>query len=96
MPSCTYGLNEVIRENVECISKSEKRKKLMDSINKRKEKLPLSTFRQALKEAGFRINEDSDEDEEEDDETTKKEDNQEKNESNHIEENKEENVVKEN
>ena len=97
MPSCTYGLNEVIRENVECISNSEKRKKLMDSINKRKEKLPLSAFQQALKEAGFRINEDSDEDEEEDDdETTKKEDNQEKNESNHIEEIKEENVEKEN
>ena len=69
----------------------------MDSINKRKEKLPLSAFQQALKEAGFRINEDSDEDEEEDDdETTKKEDNQEKNESNHIDEIKEENVEKEN
>ena len=96
MPSCTYGLNEVIRENVECISKSEKRKKLMDSINKRKEKLPLSAFQQALKEAGFRINEDSDEDEEEDDETTKKEDNQEKNESNQIGGIKEENMAKEN
>lgn len=94
MPSCTFGLNEIIRESVECVSNSEKRKKLMDSINKRKEKLPLSYFQQALKEAGFRINEDSDE--EEDDENTKKEDNQEKNESNHAEEIKEENMAKEN
>ena len=95
MPSCTYGLNEIIRENVECISNSEKRKKLMDSINKRKEKLPLSYFQQALKEAGFKINEDSDEEEEED-ETTKKEDKQEQKENNHNEEKKDENVVKEN
>ena len=73
MPSCSYGQNEVIKENIECIPHSEKRKKLMESINKRKEKLPLSYFQEMLKEAGFKIDEDSDEDEEEEEETNKKE-----------------------
>ena len=98
MPSCSYGQNEVIKENIECISHSEKRKKLMDSINKRKEKLPLSYFQEVLKDAGFKINEDSDEDEEEEDETNKKEEEIKKSENNINNNNeiKEESVEKEN
>ena len=77
-PSCTYGLNSVIDGSVMCVAESEKRKKLLESISKRKEKIPLSYMQQAFKEAGFNINNDSDSDEEEDEEKEeKKEENQE-------------------
>ena len=91
MPSCTYGINEVIKQNIECVPSSEKRKQLMESIKKRKEKLPLSYFQQALQEAGFEIknNIDSDEEEEEEDEPNKEQ-------KEEIKEIKEENVKKEN
>ena len=91
MPSCTYGINEVIKQNIECVPSSEKRKQLMESIKKRKEKLPLSYFQQALQEAGFEIknNIDSDEEEEEEDEPNKEQ-------KEEIKEVKEENVKKEN
>ena len=95
MPSCSYGQNEVIKENIECIPHSERRKKLMDSINKRKEKLPLSYFQEILKDAGLKINEDSDEDEEEEDETKKKEGEENKASGNNSKEIKEETVKKE-
>ena len=78
-PSCTYGLNSVIDGSVMCVAESEKRKKLLESISKRKEKIPLSYMQQAFKEAGFNINNDSDSDEEEDEE---KEDNKEGKEEN--------------
>ena len=91
MPSCTYGINEVIKQNIECVPSSEKRKQLMESIKKRKEKLPLSYFQQALQEAGFEIknNLDSDEEEEEEEEPNKEQ-------KEEIKEVKEENVKKEN
>ena len=91
MPSCTYGINEVIKQNIECVPSSEKRKQLMESIKKRKEKLPLSYFQQALQEVGFKIknNIDSDEEEEEEDEPNKEQ-------KEEIKEIKEENVKKEN
>ena len=91
MPSCTYGINEVIKQNIECVPSSEKRKQLMESIKKRKEKLPLSYFQQALQEVGFKIknNIDSDEEEEEEDEPNKEQ-------KEEIKEVKEENVKKEN
>ena len=90
MPSCTYGINEVIKQNIECVPSSEKRKQLMESIKKRKEKLPLSYFQQALQKEGFEIknNIDSDEEEEEEDEPNKEQ-------KEEIKEVKEENVKKE-
>jgi translocation protein SEC63 len=72
-PSCTYGLNEKIEGNIECIAKSEKRNQLMDSIKKRKVKLPLSLLEEALQSQGFKLNDDSDDDEEEEEEPNKKE-----------------------
>ena len=90
MPSCSYGQNEVIDGTIECVAKSEKRKNLMDSINKRKVKLPLSYFQEMLKESGLKINVDSDDDEEEEEEPNKKEENKE-NKENKEEDKKEEN-----
>ena len=74
-PSCTYGLNSVIDGTVQCIAESEKRKKLLESINKKKEKIPLGFVQEALKEAGLAFNNesDSDSDEEEDEDQNKKE-----------------------
>ena len=75
-PSCIYGLNETIDGSIECIDKSEKRKQLLDSIKKRKVKLPLSYVQEALKLYGLKINNDSD-DEEEEEEPNEKEENKE-------------------
>ena len=76
--SCSYGLNENLDGSIDCVSKSEKRKKLIESIKKRKEKLPLSYFQEMLKESGFTINvEDSDSDDEEEEDEQKKEENKE-------------------
>ena len=74
-PSCTYGLNNVIDGTIQCLPESEKRKKLLESISKRKEKLPLSFIQETFKEAGLAINNesDSDEEEEEDDKKNDKE-----------------------
>jgi hypothetical protein len=92
-PSCTYGLNTVIDGTITCVAESEKRKKLLESINKRKEKIPLSYMQEAFKEAGFNINNDSDEDEEEEeDDKTKNEEAQKKEENNQDKENKNENI----
>ena len=88
-PSCTYGLNSVIDGSVMCVAESEKRKKLLESISKRKEKIPLSYMQQAFKEAGFNINNDSDSDEEEDEE--KEENKEEKGEKEENKENSENN-----
>ena len=74
-PSCTYGLNDVIDGTIQCVAESEKRKKLLEDINKRKEKIPLSYMQQALKEAGIAVNNDSDSDEEEEEDDDKKEEN---------------------
>ena len=76
-PSCTYGLNEYLDGTIECVAQSEKRKKLLESIKKRKVKIPLSYFQEALKEVGIKINEDSDDSEEEEDniDNNKNEDN---------------------
>jgi len=78
-PSCTYGLNDVIDGTFQCVAESEKRKKLLEDIKKRKEKIPLSYMQEALKEAGLPVNNDSDsdEEEEEDDDKDKKEENDE-------------------
>ena len=73
MPSCTYGQNEVIDGTIQCVEKSDKRNEILNSIKNRKEKLPLSYFQEALKEAGFRVHVDSDEDEEEEEEINKNE-----------------------
>jgi hypothetical protein len=87
-PSCTYGLNSVIDGSVMCVAESEKRKKLLESISKRKEKIPLSYMQQAFKEAGFNINNDSDSDEEEDEEKEEnKEGKEENNDTNNINQN---------
>ena len=84
-PSCTYGLNEYLDGTIECVAQSEKRKKLLESIKKRKVKIPLSYFQEALKEVGIKINEDSDDSEEEEDniDNNKNEDGN-KNEDNNI------------
>ena len=74
-PSCTYGLNDVIDGTIQCVAESEKRKKLLEDINKRKEKIPLSYMQQALKEAGLPVNNESDSDEEEEEDDDKKEEN---------------------
>ena len=100
-PSCTYGLNEYIDGTIECIPKSDKRKELMDSINKRKEKLPLSFLQEVLQESGFKINMDSDDEEEEEEPTKdeeKKEDikNENEDKKEEIKEVKEESVKKDN
>ena len=78
-PSCTYGLNEVIDGTIQCVAESEKRKKLLEDIKKRKEKIPLSLMQEAMKEAGLPVNNDSDsdEEEEEDDDKNKTEENNE-------------------
>ena len=77
-PSCTYGLNNIIDGTIVCLPESEKRKKLMESIKKRKEKIPLSFMQEAFKEAGFPVNNDSDSDEEEEEDDKKEgEDNKE-------------------
>ena len=73
MPSCTYGQNEVIDGTIECVEKSDKRQELLNSIKKRKEKLPLTYFQEVLKESGFKVNEDSDDEEEEEEEINKNE-----------------------
>ena len=77
-PSCTYGLNNVIDGTIQCVADSEKRKKLLEAVNKKKEKIPLSFMQEALKEAGLNFTNDSDSDEEEDEEEqNKKEENKE-------------------
>ena len=78
-PTCTYGLNEVIDGTIQCVAESEKRKKLLEDIKKRKEKIPLSLMQEAMKEAGLPVNNDSDsdEEEEEDDDKNKTEENNE-------------------
>ena len=91
-PSCTYGLNDVIDGTIQCVAESEKRKKLLEDINKRKEKIPLSYMQEALKEAGIPVQNDSDSDEEEEDDDEKDKDKNEKEENN--EENKDENINK--
>ena len=92
-PSCTYGLNEVIDGNIHCMAESEKRKKILESIKKRKEKIPLSFMQEAFKEAGLKVNNDSDsEEEDEEEDQSKKEEN--KNNENLKEENKDENINK--
>ena len=92
-PSCTYGLNEVIDGNIHCMAESEKRKKILESIKKRKEKIPLSFMQEAFKEAGLKVNNDSDsEEEDEEEDQNKKEEN--KNNENVKEENKDENINK--
>ena len=63
-PSCTYGLNNAFDGTIQCLPESEKRKKLLESISKRKEKLTLSFIQETFKEAGFAINNESDTDEE--------------------------------
>ena len=79
VPSCSYGQNEEIDGTIECVAKSDKRKELMNLINKKKEKLPLSYMQEGLQQLGVKINVDSDEDEEEDE--PNKEENKEKNEN---------------
>ena len=91
-PSCTYGLNDVIDGTIQCVAESEKRKKLLEDINKRKEKIPLSYMQEALKEAGIPVQNDSDSDEEEEEDDGKDKDKNEKEENN--EENKDENINK--
>ena len=91
-PSCTYGLNDVIDGTIQCVAESEKRKKLLEDINKRKEKIPLSYMQEALKEAGIPVQNDSDSDEEEEEDDNKDKDKNEKEENN--EENKDENINK--
>ena len=61
------------------VAESEKRKKLLEDIKKRKEKIPLSLMQEAMKEAGLPVNNDSDsdEEEEEDDDKNKTEENNE-------------------
>ena len=89
-PSCSYGLNEYLDGTIECVKESEKRKKLLESIKKRKVKIPLSYFQEALKEIGIKVNDDSDDSEEENEEEKKKsEDN-----NNSKNENKSENINK--
>ena len=85
-PSCTYGLNNVIDGTIQCLPESEKRKKLLESISKRKEKLPLSFIQETFKEAGLAINNesDSDEEEEEDDKKNDKENRENKNNADNI------------
>ena len=78
VPSCSYGQNEEIDGTIDCVAKSDKRKALMDLINKKKEKLPLSLMQEALQQSGIKINVDSDSDEEEDDEVNKKEESEKK------------------
>ena len=95
MPSCSYGQNEVLDGTIECIPKSEKRKELLNSIKKRKEHLPLSYLQEALKEAGFKINVDSDDDEEEEEEPNKNEENKKENENIKKDEEKKEEEKKE-
>ena len=73
----------------------------MDSINKRKEKLPLSFLQEVLQESGFKINMDSDDEEEEEEPTKdeeKKEDikNENEDKKEEIKEVKEESVKKDN
>ena len=93
-PSCTYGLNNVIDGTIQCVAESEKRKKLLESISKRKEKIPLSFMQEAFKEAGLAYSNESDSDEEEEDEDqNKKED---KNENKENIENKDDNNINKN
>ena len=73
MPSCSYGQNEEIDGTIECVAKSDKRKELMNLINKKKEKLPLSYMQEGLQQLGVKINVDSDDDEEEEIEPNKEE-----------------------
>ena len=92
-PSCTYGLNSVIDGTIQCLAESEKRKKLLESMSKRKEKIPLSFMQEAFKEAGLRYQNESDSDEEEEDEDKKEEG---KNENKENTENKDEDNINKN
>ena len=74
MPSTYYGLNELVRSNLDSVDKSEKRDLMLKNIDKRKEKIPLSYFQEMLKDAGMYVESDSDEEEEEE-----KQDDKEKN-----------------
>jgi translocation protein SEC63 len=68
IPASFFGQNEMLEGSFECVQKSNRRKMLLDSIKKRKVKLPISYLEQFMKEQGFKIGHDSDEDEEEEEE----------------------------
>ena len=98
MPSTYYGLNEVVRTNLDSVEKSEKRESILKDIDKRKEKIPLSYFQEMLKDAGLDIDSDSDEEEEEENQDGKdnKEKDKENKEDKGNEQNKEDKENKEN